>query len=437
MRTDYDCIFFTARKPAAEGRRSARRSGGTAVGRPPLASRGINHIRRPQEDGSSSVQERGARADGVVVSVSGYTRTRRRRRSPPRWLRAAARAEANASPSTIPSSRARRGVGPAAAAAAAAARARTATPTLRSRRRRPASMSTRKRRRDSPSGAPAPAAIRRVLRVLVRPRGQAPAGGRRSGVPGGRGRARRRAVARDDDGRRRRRRRRGTGLDRRRRRGTGLDAVPPPDLGRAEDLARVELPAVALGPFAVEDLGADGPDRGSTRGLRPGRARRRARARSALAAAAGFHVAPTTPAGRDHVAASASRGARGTGRYRGGGATRHGCRARRAPAPSGGGRRRRRGAAAPASSASSASAAAASASAAAAAAANRSRAAAAPAARASSAAAAAAADAEAAPPARASTRAAAAGPVFWRPALAGSSVSKASRTNLCGNQPVS
>ena len=155
-------------------------------------------------------------------------------------------------------------------------------------------------------------------------------------------------------------------------------------------------------------------------------ARRRARARSALAAAAGFHVAPTTPAGRDHVAASASRGARGTGRYRGGGATRHGCRARRAP--SGGGRRRRRGAAAPASSASSASAAAASASAAAAAAANRSRAAAAPAARASSAAAAAAADAEAAARARVHARSGGSGP---------SSVSKASRTNLCGNQPVS
>ena len=195
----------------------------------------------------------------------------------------------------------------------------------------------------------------------------------------------------------------GTGLDRRRR-GTGLDAVPPPDL--LEDLARVELPAVALGPFAVEDLGADGPDRGSTRGLRPGRGAPPARARSALAAAAGFHVAPTTPAGRDHVAASASRGARAhERRYRGGGATRHGCRARRAPAPSGGGRRRRRGAAAPASSASSASAAAASASAAAAAAANRSRAAAAPAARASSAAAAAAADAEAAARARARPRA--------------------------------
>ena len=163
-----------------------------------------------------------------------------------------------------------------------------------------------------------------------------------------------------------------------RRRGAGLDAVPAPDL--REHLARVER-AAAHGYFAVEDLGADGPDRRAAIRLRPGRgappgARAIGLFRGCVSgtvakcrdpkmkaagdtgpAPAGFHGAPMADV--DH-AASDSHGAHGMGRYRGGGSTRHG-RACAAPAPSGGrrgGGRRRRGGVSTASDAAAAAAAA-------------------------------------------------------------------------------
>ena len=160
-----------------------------------------------------------------------------------------------------------------------------------------------------------------------------------------------------------------------RRRGAGLDAVPAPDL--REHLARVER-AAAHGYFAVEDLGADGPDRRAAIRLRPGRgappgARAIGLFRGCVSgtvakcrdpkmkaagdtgpAPAGFHGAPMADV--DH-AASDSHGAHGMGRYRGGGSTRHG-RACAAPAPSGGRGRRRRGGVSTASDAAAAAAAA-------------------------------------------------------------------------------